>query len=921
MKPFQHCYFAWWILLLSASGLAQAETVIWSDNFETNAENRWMANSGWQIGAPTAGPAQNAAGYRTHTGTNCAATGLNANAQANTDSRLICTNYNNGSTNLLIPPANQYPRLRFWQWFNFVNALGYVEIKAGTNAWQSISTKIISLGSTANSSGGVWSRPSVDLSAFAGQRLQIAFHFTSGGSGYGTDPGWFIDDVAVVTDAPVLNNPEGFETGLGDWSVDTGTWGVGTPTNGPNKACNGTNCAGTVLSGNYSWNADSRLISPPFMIPSSGNPALHYRQLFNFINAQGFVEILSGTNSWQSISPTNSSVGSAVASTGGVWTTNTIINLSAYSGQTAQVAFHFQSGGSGYGNAPGWYVDDVSLVSNPVLSVPADQTLYAGQSWSATNYATLMPTNGTPLFTLVSPPAAFTNLNLNPTNGILTWAIPATQSAVTSTLTVMVTDSSIPPLSTTNNFVVNVVNPWVPVLTVPPPQTIYAGQPLSVTLSASNSFFPSDTFTFALLSGLTNGLNKTNLPANGGLTWATTTALAAGTFTNVVTATDNNAPYYTAANVFLIVVSNPPLPVLTLPALQTIYAGRKLDITTISATNSAFPYYPYSYATNSAPAGVSINPTNGELTWIPTNAPSVSTISVRATDTNSPPLSGIGSFQVIVSPPPPPPTLTVGTQTNRAGQTLNVILSATNTYLTNSVFTYLLPSLSTNYWIPNNGVLMWTNTGINNGQLTWTNNSVSPGTNLITIVISDDSEPPLTTTNQFSLVFLPPTPPNLITPTNQLVYAGHSFTVSATNSVLTNATYAFSLPSVSTNVLISANGVLTWTNTTTLSGTNSVSVKVTDNSVPPLSATNIFAVIVTATPPVLIVSKLLPGNHAFQFSFQTLSNTTWRIDASTNLLNWQPILTNPVDVSGTLQFTDVLATNFPHRFYRAAISQ
>jgi len=168
---------------------------------------------------------------------------------------------------------------------------------------------------------------------------------------------------------------------------------------------------------------------------------------------------------------------------------------------------------------------------------------------------------------------------------------------------------------------------------------------------------------------------------------------------------------------------------------------------------------------------------------------------------------------------------------------------------------------------------------------------------------------------------LPPLPPTLTVPTNQTIYVGRTFTVtnSATNIVLTNAIYTFKLPSPSTNVWITTNGVLAWTNTAVPPGTNLVSVKVTDNSVPPLSATNSFKVIVTPSPPVLIVSNLLTSSHSFQFSFHTLSNTTWRIDASTNLSSWLPLLTNTVGPSGMIQFTDLLATNYPWRFYRAVL--
>ena len=735
-------FFCLCAMLLLAADMGRAQTVYWSDGFETNVPSRWTATGAWHIGSPTTGP---------HSGANCA---LTQNYSYNQDGRIVCTNYLNGSNSLVVPDASVSPTLIFWHWVNLANALGYVELKSGTNDWQQISPTYIDV-----TSGGVWLQNSIDLSAFAGQSVQIAFHFTSG------------------------------------------------------SCC---------------------------------------------------------------------------------------------------------------GNAKGWYVDDVSLVvvpTPPELIVPDTQTIYAGQTLTVTNSATnsFLP-NATYTFKLLSPPS---NASIT-RNGVLTWTTTTAQPPGTNTITVKVTDNSTPPLTATNSFVVVVVNPWVPVLTVPGPQQIYAGQTLTVTNYATNDFFPSSTFTFALLSGLTNveaNLDVSDLTNNGVLSWATTTVLKAGTYTNVIKVTDNGPPYYSATNSFVIVVSNPPPPVLTVPT-QTIYLGQTLDFF-LSATNSAFPDSTFTYEFVSGPPDVSINSDTGELTWTPTNAPSVKTITVAVTDDNSPPLIATNSFQVIVSPTPPPALMVPDTQTIHAGQTLAVTISATNIVLTNSTFTFSLLSPSTNVSIINTngiGVLTWTNTGIRNGILTWTNNSVSPGTKTIYVKATDHNSPAMSATNHFALIFLPPLPPILTVPTNQTIYIGRTFTVtnSATNTILPNAIYTFKLPSPSTNVWITANGVLAWTNTAVPPGTNLVSVKVTDNSVTPLSATNSFKVIVTPSPPVL--TNLLASSHSFQFSFHTLSNTTWRIDASTNLnaaTNWLPIFTNTAGTSGTLQFTDLLATNYPWRFYRA----
>lgn len=551
--------FILFALLLPLTGLVHAQTVVWSDNFETNAGSRWTTSSTWKIGSPTAGPG------KAYAGSECAGTGLTGNAPQNSDSRLICTNYN-GATNLFVPAANLFPRLRFWQWFNSVNAEGWVEIRvAGTNIWQSISiTNPASFNTYSIASGG-WSSPSLDLRAFAGQNVQIAFHFVSGGNGYGNDLGWYVDNVELEAGQPVLNSPESFESGLGDWSVDSGTWQVGQPVSGPGSAHSGTNCAGTALSGTYGWNVDSRLISPLFYVPSSSSQSLHFWQWYSFVNALGYIEVNNGTNGWQTISATNISVGSSASVSGG-WKTNAI-NLSSYAGETVQVAFHFASGGSGYGNAAGWFIDDLNLWAAPVLAVPTSTlSLYPGYILTVTNVATLNPPGPATFAVLSGAPA---NSTLNPTNGIFTWAPTTAQAGTTATITLSVTDTN--GLSATNSFVVQVLSP--PVLTVPAGQTIYAGQTLIVTNFATNSSAPTAVFNY--LDGLASPTNILLNATNGVLSW-TPFSRQAGSYEilmGAVQVSPTNPPPPFVSNSFSVVVLLPPSPVLKAAASSLNTSG------------------------------------------------------------------------------------------------------------------------------------------------------------------------------------------------------------------------------------------------------------------------------------------------------------------------------------------------------------
>ncbi len=69
-----------------------------------------------------------------------------------------------------------------------------------------------------------------------------------------------------------------FETGWGDWYADRGVWQVGAPTAGPGGCYAGTQCAGTVLDGNYPSYTDSRLISPTITLENvSGAEEIHLR--------------------------------------------------------------------------------------------------------------------------------------------------------------------------------------------------------------------------------------------------------------------------------------------------------------------------------------------------------------------------------------------------------------------------------------------------------------------------------------------------------------------------------------------------------------------------------------------------------------------------------------------------------------------
>ncbi len=759
-----------WLALLLAAPAAHAQMPVWTNNFQTAAN--WSVTSPWRISAPSAGPPLSG-GYRTYEGApQCANT---QNYGYSEDADIYCINYGNGSNTLVVPSASVSPTLSYWAWYNFDNALGYVEIHTVTNGWQPLSGDY-------NNADGQWAQTVLDLSPYAGQSVQIGFHFTSGCC-FGNFLGWFINNVAVMQ----------------------------------------------------------------------------------------------------------------------------------------------------------------TVTTPPTLVVPTNLTIYAGQTMNAPVYATnaLLP-NAIYSYRLLAGPAKATMA----ADGVITWTLPDTQPDGTTNFTVEVTDNSTPTLSATNSFTVTVINQWMPVLTMPATQTIYAGQYLSVTIGAANPVFPNDTFTFGLVTTKTNTLTTmTNLDEPdiyftdfGIFNWQSLTNQKAGTYTVVVEATDNSPPNYSATNSFQIVVlTNPPPPTVAVPATQTLYVGQPLDVT-ISA-DSVFSQSTFMYGPTNLPYGAVIDPNSGELTWTPslTNALHVIGFTVTATDSTSD-LTGSNTFEVIVSPAPLPSLTVPSIITNYAGQTLAIPLTATNnTGLDTAGFSFVLLSYTNDAWITytndpwvsaSTNDLIWTNTGITSGRLVWYD--LAPSNYIMSIRVTDQSTLE-SATDRLQLVLLPPLPPTILVPTNPSVAFGstNSIQLSATNEyvLLPNVKYAFGLTNTANNssVIVTTNGLLTWTNTTAPPGAYPVTVEVTDNSFTELSATDTFIVSVLPPSSQLLLTNTAAAAKSGQPFFLGINtpwtNFVWQVYATTNLAggssNWVSVYTNQTGPSGTLWFTDLLSTNYLKRFYRA----
>ena len=341
-------------------------------NFEGGWGDWYADNGTWDVGVPTAGPDS------AYSPGNCAATNLSGYYSPDTQTRLI-------SPYFTVPNASENPRLEYMSWHAYsFSDYGYVQVKEkGTADWINISEQVTWEGSN------TWSKGQVLLEAFAGKEIQVAFFFSAtdqfGIGGTDVHFGWYIDDILLKTGAIEFSNPQTWQSGWKDWHSDNDSWGVGVPTAGPDSAYSPGNCAGINLSGYYSPDTQTRLISPYFTVSNaSENPRLEYMSWHSFsFSDYGYVQVKEkGTADWINISEQVTWEGS------NTWSKGQVL-LEAFAGKEIQVAFFFsatdQFGIGGTDVHFGWYIDDI-LLKTGAIEFSNPQTWQSGwKDWHSDN--------------------------------------------------------------------------------------------------------------------------------------------------------------------------------------------------------------------------------------------------------------------------------------------------------------------------------------------------------------------------------------------------------------------------------------------------------------------------------------------------------------------------------------------------------
>lgn len=268
-----------------------------------------------------------------------------------------------------------------------------------------------------------------------------------------------------------------------------------------------------------------------------------------------------------------------------------------------------------------------------------------------------------------------------------------------------------------------------------------------------------------------------------------------------------------------------------------------------------------------APSGLEIDRTSGRLTWIPSEAqgPGTYPITVRVTDNGDPALAAATTFDVTVEELNSPPLLQdITGQIAAEGSPFTLTAAAKDGDVPANPLTFSLVSGPKGMDI-----------SATTGTISWSPEETTGGRSFpVTIRVNDNGIPPLIDTRTFSVnVAEVNAVPALMPIADQTIKAMTplNFTANASDPDIPADTLSFSLeagaPSGAT--IDPLTGLFSWTPSATSRSTNVITIRVTDNGVPPQTATGSFTVIAIPSniAPVLsaILDRTIPEEGLFVF--------------------------------------------------------
>lgn len=340
----------------------------------------------------------------------------------------------------------------------------------------------------------------------------------------------------------------------------------------------------------------------------------------------------------------------------GLWLSNTPLQAAVFNGAANNTYAFYSRATDRAGNQEAAHAAADAQTSTtappnapPVISPIAQQSVTEGDLFTLAPVASDpdLP-NETLTWSLLpgAPPGAL----IAPASGAIAWQTSAGDAGTTNAFTLVVTDNGSPSLRATQSFnvVVNRLNHAPAIVSLPFQVTVNQEAALSLQLLATDPDLPPQTLTWQLGPGAPAGVV---LSSSGLLTW--TPAVAQGPSTNLVTVTvrDDGTPPMTDTKSFSIIVNAVNhAPILSPVPDQVAYALSPLVVTNV-ANDVDRPAQTLTFTLDpGAPAGSSIQATNGLFTWTPSRAqsPSTNSLTVRVTDNGLPALSATRTFTVVV---------------------------------------------------------------------------------------------------------------------------------------------------------------------------------------------------------------------------------------------------------------------------------
>ncbi|MBN2295986.1 MAG: putative Ig domain-containing protein, partial [Pirellulales bacterium] len=368
----------------------------------------------------------------------------------------------------------------------------------------------------------------------------------------------------------------------------------------------------------------------------------------------------------------------------------------------------------------------------PTLLQPiADQTVVEGE----TLIVTIVPVDGDEFpenVTLSLDETSIEGVAFDPETYEFSWTPTEEQGPNTYQFTVRANDTDNPDLDDAVTFTVNVMEDnTAPVLNPIDDLQCRQGRTVSATITAVDVDIPTNTLSFSLGVDAPNG--ATIDPSSGFFSWTTDADIALGVHEITVTVTDDGDPELSDSDIISIYVEKA---ILSSIPDQSVVEGETLVITVLPIDGEEFPDNVTVSLDETSVEGVAFDPETGEFSWTPTEeqGPGSYEFTVRASEADSGFIDDTVTFTVEVTEENLAPVLDpLEPQTTDQGETIELIITVVDDDLPANDLTFSLGGDA-----PDGATI-----DESSGLFSWTpDTSVTPGDYEITIIVSDNGNPP-----------------------------------------------------------------------------------------------------------------------------------------------------------------------------------